>query len=109
MQQVNAPVTKFVADATRFYMEFHDSYQGIQGCIINDPLALALTFAPELCTYQELYVDVDISGGVSMGKTIGDFYNYGKKPANMKVALGVKPRDFLNLFVERVSKLALTM
>jgi purine nucleosidase len=109
MQQVDSPITKFVADATRFYMEFHDEYQGIQGCVINDPLALALTFAPELCTYQELPVEVDISGGISMGKTIGDFYNYEKKAANMKVALGVRPRDFLDLFVERISKLAQTM
>jgi purine nucleosidase len=106
MQQVDSPITKFVADATRFYMEFHDAYQGIQGCVINDPLALALTFAPELCTYQDLPMDVDISSGISLGKTIGDFYNYGKKPANMKVALGVKPRDFMDLFVSRVIKLA---
>ena len=106
---IDSPITKFIEESTNFYMEFHDSYQGIQGCVINDPLALALTFAPELCTYQELYVDVDISGGVSMGKTIGDFYNYGKKPANMKVALGVKPRQFIDLFAERIMKLALEM
>jgi purine nucleosidase len=106
MRKIDSPITKFIEDSTRFYMEFHDEYQGIQGCVINDPLALALTFAPELCTYQELPVDVDISGGVSMGKTIGDFYNYNKKPANMKVALGVKPRDFIELFVERIIKLA---
>jgi len=97
---------RFIADATRFYMEFHDEQQDIQGCVINDPLALALTFAPELCDYRELPVDVDISGGVSMGKTFADFYNYGKKPANMKVALGVRPRDFIELFLERMEKLA---
>ena len=106
IRSVDSPITKFVEDATRFYMEFHNEYQSIQGCVINDPLALALTFAPELCTYQEIPVDVDISGDISMGKTIGDFYNYGKKPANMKVALGVKPRDFMDLFVERIVKLA---
>jgi purine nucleosidase len=106
MQQVYSPITKFIEDSTRFYMEFHNEYQGIQGCVINDPLALALTFAPELCTYQELPVDIDISGGVSMAKTIADFYNYNRKPANMKVALGVKPRDFIDLFVERIIKLA---
>jgi len=106
MRQVDSPITKFVEDATRFYMEFHDEYQGIQGCVINDPLALALTFAPELCTYQELPVDIDLSGGISLGKTIGDFYNYNKKPANMKVALGVKPRNFIDLFVERILSLA---
>jgi purine nucleosidase len=109
MRQVDSPITKFVEDSTRFYMEFHDEYQGIQGCVINDPLALALTFAPELCTYQDLPVDIDLSGGISLGKTIGDFYNYNKKPANMKVALGVKPRDFIDLFVERIIGLAQQM
>jgi purine nucleosidase len=90
-------------------MEFHDEFQSIEGCVINDPLALALSFAPELCTYLQLPVDVDISGGISMGKTIGDFYNYGKKPANMRVALGVKPREFMDLFVKRMITLAQTV
>ena len=106
LQSIDSPITRFVADATRFYMEFHDEYQKIDGCVINDPLALALTFAPELCTYRELPVEVDLSGGISMGKTVADFYNYDKKPANMKVALGVRVRDFIDLFVERVIRLA---
>jgi purine nucleosidase len=109
LQEVDAPVTKFVADATRFYMEFHDEFQKIDGCVINDPLALALTFAPELCDYRELPVDVDLSGGISMGKTVADFYNYGKRPANMKVALGVRARDFIDLFVDRIKNLAQTL
>lgn len=104
--RTDSPVTQFVADATRFYMEFHDEFQKIEGCVINDPLALALTFAPELCTYQELPVDVDLSGGISVGKTVADFYNYSKKPANMRVALGVQARDFIDLFVERLERLA---
>jgi Inosine-uridine nucleoside N-ribohydrolase len=106
LQNFESPITTFVAEATRFYMEFHDEYQKIEGCVINDPLALALTFAPELCTYQELPVEVDLSGGISMGKTVADFYNYGKKPANMKVALEVRARDFIDLFVSRIEKLA---
>lgn len=106
LQKIDSPIPKFVADATRFYMEFHDEYQQIEGCVINDPLALALTFMPELCTYQELPVEVDLSGGISMGKTVADFYNYGKKPSNMKVALGVKARNFIDLFVGRIEQLA---
>jgi len=65
-----------------------------------------LTFAPELCDYQELYVDVDISGGISMGKTFADFFHFTKKPANMKVALRVQARDFIGLFLERMERLA---
>jgi purine nucleosidase len=104
--KISSPITKFIADSTRFYIEFHDEYQKIDGCVINDPMTLALTFMPELCDYQELYVDVDLSGGVSMGKTFADFFHLTKKPANMKVALGVRPRDFMELFLERIEKLA---
>jgi purine nucleosidase len=106
LQQTDSAITRFIIDATRFYMEFHDEYQKIEGCVINDPLALALTFAPELCIYREMPVDVDLSGGISMGKTVADFYNYGKKPPNMKVALDVRARDFIDLFIERMISLA---
>ena len=104
--KIESPITRFIADATRFYMEFHDEYQSIDGCVINDPLTLAMTFMPELCDYQDLYVDVDLSGGVSTGSTFADFYRMTRKPANLKVALGVRQRDFFELFLARMEKLA---
>ena len=103
--KIDSPISRLVADSTRFYMEFHDEYQQIDGCVINDPLALALVFAPELVTTEELYVDVDIAGGVSMGNTFADFYRMSKKSPNMKVALDVKPREFIELFLEHVERL----
>jgi purine nucleosidase len=106
LQEIRSPIPGFVADSTRFYMEFHDQYQKIEGCVINDPLALALTFMPGLCDYEEHYVDVDISGGVSMGNTFADFYKLTGKPANMKVALGVRAREFVDLFLERLGRLS---
>ena len=87
-----SPITQFIADATRFYMEFHDEYQGIQGCVINDPLALALAFAPELVTTRPLYVTVDVNSELGMGQTIGDFYNAWQRPANMQAAVQVRAR-----------------
>jgi inosine-uridine nucleoside N-ribohydrolase len=53
-----------------------------------------------------LYVDVDISGGVSMGNTYADFFNVSKKPANMKVALDVQGSDFVELFLQRMESLS---
>jgi inosine-uridine nucleoside N-ribohydrolase len=108
LQRIDSPITRFIADSTRFYMEYHDEYQQIDGCIINDPLALALTFAPELCDYEEHYVDVDLSGGVSLGKTFADFYKMNQRAANMKLALGVRARDFMELFLERMEHLCLS-
>jgi purine nucleosidase len=86
-------------------MEFHDEYQRIEGCVINDPLALALSFAPHFVDTQPLFVDVDISGGVSMGKTYADFYRMQGKPPNMQVALDVRGRAFVDFFVERMTQM----
>lgn len=106
--KIPSPITEFISESTRFYMGFHDEYQKIQGCVINDPLALALAFAPHLVDCRPYYVDVDISGGVSMGKTFADNYNLTGETANMKVALGVRPREFMELFLERMENLSRT-
>jgi purine nucleosidase len=103
-----SPVAAFIEQSTRFYMEFHDEYQKLPGCVINDPLALAVTFAPELVTLHPLYVDVDISGGVGLGKTYADFYRMLEKPANMQVALDVQAEDFIHMFLNRVRPLCRT-
>jgi purine nucleosidase len=102
---LDSPITHFIADATRFYMEFHDEYQGIQGCVINDPLALALTFAPDLVETRPLHVTVDTHSPLSLGKTMADFYGAWSKPPNMQVALKVQARRFIELFMERIEKL----
>lgn len=107
--KIDSPITKFIADSTRFYMQFHDEYQSIQGCVLNDPMTTALIFMPEICDIQDMVVDVDISTGVGLGNTFGDFYNYGKKAPNMKVAMGVRPRMFMELFLERMERLCSTI
>lgn len=106
LQKTDGPLTRFITEATRFYMEFHDEYQQISGCVINDPLALAITYLPELVDCQKLFVDIDISGGVSMGKTYADFYGLLEKQPNMQVALEVRPREFMEHFLERMEWLA---
>ena len=105
LQTIHSPISEFIADATRFYMEFHDSYQGVKGCVINDPLALALVFQENLCEYQALYVDVDLSMGVSTGNTFADFYNMKDKPPNMEVALKVRARDFITLYLKKIQQM----
>jgi purine nucleosidase len=102
--QIDSPITRFIADSTEFYMEFHDEYQKIEGCVINDPLALALVFAPQLVDFNHLYMDVDIERGVSMGKTFADFYSMNKKEPNAQVALEVRAREFIELFLERIER-----
>jgi len=102
LQKTNSPISQFIDDATAVYLEFTKEKTGIDGCALHDPLTLATIIASELLTLEGRYVDVDISGGISMGKTFADFYRTAGKPANMKVALDVRGEEFVELFLERM-------
>jgi len=103
--RINSPISRFIQEAMEVYLAA--SYEkGFKGSALHDPLTLATIIAPELLTLKKYYVDVDISGGVSMGKTFADIFNITKKPVNMKVAMDVRGKDFVELFLQRMETLA---
>lgn len=104
IHQSNSPIARFIKDATDVYLDFYRKH-GIDGCALHDPLTLATIIAPELLTFENYYVGVDFSGGISNGHTFADLMNVSKKPANMQVAMGVRGRDFIELFIERMKDL----
>ncbi len=105
LMNIDSPVSRFIRDAMEVYLEASFAL-GYEGSSLHDPLTLATIIAPELLTLKEYYVDVDISGGVSMGKTFADILNVTKKPANMKVAMNVRGDDFIELFLQRMEDLS---
>lgn len=105
LMKIDSPISRFIRDAVEVYLQA--SYAlGYEGSALHDPLTLARIIAPELLTLKEYYVDVDISGGVSMGKTFADFHDLLKKPANMKVAMNVRGEEFIELFLQRMEQLS---
>jgi purine nucleosidase len=110
VKQLNAqesPISQFVDDATSTYIEFTHKNSGVDGCALHDPLTLGTVIAPDLFTFEEHFVDVDISSGPSMGSTFADFYTKTDKPVNMKVALDVRGEEFVKLFLQRIGSLNL--
>ncbi len=103
--KIDSPVTRFLKDAIDVYLKASIEL-GYEGCALHDPLTLATIIAPKLLTLKDYYVDVDISGGVSMGKTLADIFNVTKKAANMKVAMDVRGEDFIELFLQRIETLS---
>jgi len=99
-------VVRFVADALRFYFEFHARYDGFYGAFIHDPLVVAAALDPTLVTTEPVAVDVDVAGGLGDGQTIADFRGlWGRRP-NVDVALSADADAFLERLVERVGALA---
>jgi inosine-uridine nucleoside N-ribohydrolase len=105
LMQISSPVSRFIRDALEVYLKASLEL-GFTGSALHDPLTLATIIAPDLLTLKEYHVDVDISGGVSMGKTFADILNITKKPVNMKVAMDVHGEDFIELFLQRMEALS---
>ncbi len=100
------PVIRFLADALRFYFEFHARYDGFYGAFIHDPLVVAVALDPELVQTGAVAVDVDASGGPGDGQTIADWRRLTGRPPNADVATEVDAEAFRLRLIERVGDLA---
>jgi purine nucleosidase len=100
------PVVRFVADAVRWYMEFHAEFDGFYGAFIHDPMAIAAALDPGLVRSEALTVDVEVAGELTTGETVADWRRHMKRPANMDVAVSIDAATFFERFIERVGGLA---
>jgi purine nucleosidase len=100
------PVIAFVADALRYYFEFHARYDGFYGAFIHDPLVTAVALDATLARSEPAAVDVDTSGGLADGQTIADWRRLRGRTPNADVAVEADAGEFLRRLIERVGMLA---
>jgi purine nucleosidase len=100
------PIVRYIADALRFYMEFHARYDGFYGAFIHDALAAAAAIDPGLVTTKAVTVDVELGGTLTTGETVTDWRGVWGRPPNLDVAIAARADEFLRRFVERVGRLA---
>jgi purine nucleosidase len=99
-------VVRFIADALRFYMEFHLAYDGFYGAFIHDPLAAAAALDETLLETLPVAVDVETSGELTAGQAIADFRGLWRRVPNADVAVRADATEFLARLIERVGGLA---
>jgi purine nucleosidase len=100
------PVVRFLADALRFYMEFHDRYDGFYGAFVHDPFAVAAALDRSFVRTEALTVDVELAGTLTTGETVTDWRRVWGRPPNVDVAVEGDADRFLEQFIERVGGLA---
>ena len=99
-------VVRYLADALRFYMEFHARYDHFYGAFIHDPLALAAALDPTLVRTEAVTVDVELGGRLTTGETVTDWRRMWGRPPNVYVAVEADSARFMARFIERVGELA---
>ena len=100
------PIVRYIADALRFYMEFHAQYDGFYGAFIHDPLAVAAALDRSLVTTEALFVDVETRGEITTGLTVADRRHLTGQPPNLDVAVTADVAEFMDRLIERVGGLA---
>ena len=100
------PIVRYVADALRFYYEFHAHYDGFYGAFIHDPLAVASTLDRSLVTSAALHVDVEIRGELTTGMTVADPRRLTGRAPNADVVSDADVPTFLDRLIERIGGLA---
>lgn len=102
VHQLQTPLSQFVYDITQFYVDFHWKQEKTIGCVINDPLAVAVLIDPQLVSTKPAFVDIETEG-VAIGQSVTDFdgsRNGGKW--NTHVCVDVNPKAFFELFLHRL-------
>lgn len=101
----DSTVKEFVRNVTKPYMDRFMIDNGVHGCAIHDPLAVAVAFRDDLVEFEHKYVAVETSSTYCDGMTICDFDNrWGKEP-NVHVGLKIYDERFLDMFIEHMNKL----
>lgn len=106
----NSPVPSFIKRLLDFSFDVFGpaSYEGSTGFQMHDPLALAAAFQPDLITWESCYVDVELSGTLTLGETVGYFPNINMPDApsihapNALVSIAVDSNQFIQLFMKRI-------
>ena len=103
INRLDKDMAKYITEITRFYIDFHWEQEGIIGCVINDPLAVAYFIDRSLLRGFDSYVEV-VHDGVAVGQSIVDSFNFYKNKPNSHVLTEVDEKSFMKMFLKRIFK-----
>lgn len=89
---------RFWGDALGFYMDFHRGHEGLDGCVVNDPLAVALAANPSLATWRDMRIGISVSDDERRGAIVLD----ADAGASARIAMTVQAEEVLALMTHHV-------
>ncbi len=98
-------VTTAIQQMMDYYFTVHGPVYGNAGFQMHDPLCLVAAFQPDLITWKQAYVDVELAGTLTLGETVGYFNRPDAPEPNMQVSVDVDSERFIDMFVERIGKM----
>ena len=102
----DVPIVRHLADAIRFYFEFHEAQGEGYLAHMHDPFAAAVALRPEIAEYRTATVDVELTGTLTRGTTVADRRGHWGRPPNAAIAVATDPEAFFDDLIARVGAFA---
>lgn len=104
-------ISVFAAELIDYFSRYHYEVEGFPGCTLHDPCAVAALVHPEIFSYKQCNVDVELRGELTTGMTVVDTIDYQKKlfgktvNHNTKFLYDVDREKFVQFFLEAMGRL----
>ncbi len=96
---------RLAADLFGFYGQHHRRHYGWEGSPVHDAVAVAHVIDASLLETRRCGVRIDTGPELSRGRTYADLWGSAGWEANCEVAVGIDSERFLELLVDRISRL----
>jgi pyrimidine-specific ribonucleoside hydrolase len=99
IREVGGPVATVVADLMEFYSHKSRS-KHLDGSPLHDPVAVAQVIQPGIVTTKPCFVDVEVHGELTSGRTVVDFWGATGREPNVDVGIDLDVDAFFDMIVE---------
>ncbi|HWZ29381.1 MAG TPA: nucleoside hydrolase [Gemmatimonadales bacterium] len=97
LAQVKDAKAAWLSGALSFYHRFHQQYEGLDGCVLNDVLVIASLIDPSVLVFQPSRLTVSLDDGDERGRTVVDPEGW-----RVRVATTVRAEAVRRMLFERV-------
>jgi purine nucleosidase len=96
---------RFVVDLLEFVGSTYKQSQGFDAPPIHDPCAVAYVIDPTVMTIRRAPVDIELSGGLTLGMTVADFRSPPPHDCTTPVAVGLDHGRLWGLIVDALRRI----
>ncbi len=105
IEKMNGKVSNVVAPLLRFFANANKEFFCFDGAPIHDALTIAYLVDESILTLRDYFVDIEIEGELTRGRTVVDTYGVLNKRPNASVAVNVDVIKFKKMIFDMLNKL----
>ncbi|MFC9850893.1 uridine-preferring nucleoside hydrolase UriH [Streptomyces prasinus] len=102
---VGTKPAEFVSELLDFFGATYKEAQGFEHPPVHDPCAVAYVIDPSVMTVRKAPVDVELTGGLTLGMTVTDFRAPAPADCHTQVAVELDRERFWDLVVDALERI----